>query len=134
MFRDRMLEIVQAHDSAAPLLLFYTPHVAHCPLQVPRDYLDRFAVLTNGTDETACSSQTPSINPNGSQFACRAQCVRAGVRECVWCVGALVFLCVVRGCKQFRMRARARACVCVCAVVVRWHRLIRSCVIETELL
>ena len=34
LFRDRLLDVVKAHDPTDPLLLFYTPHVAHCPLQV----------------------------------------------------------------------------------------------------
>lgn len=73
VFRDRLLSVVAAHDPADPLMLFYTPHVAHCPLQVPVEYLDRFTPLTNGTDEQTCHAQTASINPNGSAFACRAQ-------------------------------------------------------------
>jgi hypothetical protein len=36
IFRDRLLSIVHEHDLARPLLLFYTPHVAHMPLQVPQ--------------------------------------------------------------------------------------------------
>ena len=48
LFRDRMLEIVVAHDmDAGPLLLFYAPHVAHLPLQSPPEYLERFIPLTN---------------------------------------------------------------------------------------
>jgi len=54
-------------------MLFYAPHVAHCPLQVPESYLARFAAMTNGTDEQTCSVQTASINPQNSSFACRAQ-------------------------------------------------------------
>ena len=73
VFRDRMATIVAEHDPADPLLLFYTPHVAHCPLQVPADVLARFANLTDGTDETQCSAQTAAINPEGSSFSCRAQ-------------------------------------------------------------
>ena len=73
VFRDRMTAILAAHDPTDPLLLFYTPHVAHCPLQVPAHVLARFAAMTNGTDETKCSAQTAAINPDGSPFACRAQ-------------------------------------------------------------
>jgi hypothetical protein len=36
IFRDRLLRIVHEHNLARPLLLFYTPHVAHMPLQVPQ--------------------------------------------------------------------------------------------------
>ena len=34
LFKDRLLEIVDGHDTDSPLALIYTPHVAHCPLQV----------------------------------------------------------------------------------------------------
>lgn len=40
---------------------------------MPANYLDRFAAITNGTDETTCQQQTAEINPDGSAFACRAQ-------------------------------------------------------------
>ena len=73
LFRDRLLSVIKDHDPVDPLLLFYTPHVVHCPLQVPPDYLAHFAALTNGTDETICSTQTAYVNPDGSAFACRAQ-------------------------------------------------------------
>ena len=76
-----MLHIVDTHDVARPLLLFYTPHVAHLPLQVLPSYLEKFAALTKGTDETLCSGfQAPTrppvksyVNPEGSPWACRAQ-------------------------------------------------------------
>ena len=81
LFRDRMLHIVDAHDAARPLMLFYTPHVAHLPLQVPPSYLEKFAALTKGTDETLCSGfQAPTrppvtgyVNPEASPWSCRAQ-------------------------------------------------------------
>ena len=76
-----MLHIVDTHDVARPLMLFYTPHVAHLPLQVPPSYLEKFAALTQGTDETLCSGfQAPTrppvkgyVNPEGSPWSCRAQ-------------------------------------------------------------
>ena len=34
LFRDRMVALVGLHDPSTPLMLFYTPHAAHCPLQV----------------------------------------------------------------------------------------------------
>ena len=70
-------QVLSAHDPSSPMMLFYTPHVVHCPLQVPPDYLEKFAKLTNGTDEKACHAQTPYINPTqqitGGGYACRAQ-------------------------------------------------------------
>ena len=77
-----MLAIVHAHDPAHPLLLFYTPHVAHMPLQVPARYLDRFIPLANGSDERVCGGfkfpcKPPNpfvVNPtHPGVFSCRAQ-------------------------------------------------------------
>eukprot|EP01064_Diplonema_japonicum_P013579 TRINITY_DN2111_c2_g1_i1.p1 TRINITY_DN2111_c2_g1~~TRINITY_DN2111_c2_g1_i1.p1 ORF type:complete len:544 (+),score=167.27 TRINITY_DN2111_c2_g1_i1:47-1633(+) len=73
LFEERLTSIIHGHNPAQPLFLFYTPHVAHCPLQVPPEYMERFSALTEGTDEPACSAQTPYVNPQGSKFACRAQ-------------------------------------------------------------
>ena len=59
-FRDRVLSIITEHPTPAttPLFVLYTPHVAHCPLQSPQEYIDRFAPLTAGTDEPHCIQQT----------------------------------------------------------------------------
>jgi arylsulfatase B len=94
IFRDRLLSIVREHDAAKPLLLFYTPHVAHMPLQVPAEYLDRFRPLTESGpgDEGLCGQFSfPCTPPNAlvldpatgctggensskpCHFACRAQ-------------------------------------------------------------
>ncbi len=66
MFRDRVIDIINNHNvgicpdvlqerlliashflqmSDKPLFLLYTPHVAHCPLQVPKDWLDRYNMV-----------------------------------------------------------------------------------------
>jgi len=51
--------------------LMYTAHVAHCPLQVPKDYLEKFN-FTN--DEGLCQAQTSYIYPNQTdKYSCRAQ-------------------------------------------------------------
>jgi len=74
MFRDRVVETIAGHDFAArPLFLVYTPHVAHCPLQVPQEQLARFAWLPE--DESTCQAQTPYIFPGSSagDYRCRAQ-------------------------------------------------------------
>ncbi|CAE7326290.1 Arsb [Symbiodinium sp. KB8] len=72
-FRDRILSIVDKHNFSQNLFLLYTPHVAHCPLQVPQSYLDAFDFM--GDDESACSAQTPYIFPgsSASDFKCRQQ-------------------------------------------------------------
>lgn len=73
IFRDRVLEILEQHDpSQGPLYLQYNPHVAHCPLQVPQDWLERF---TFPNDEAVCQAQTAVIFPGSgpADYRCRNQ-------------------------------------------------------------
>jgi arylsulfatase B len=46
-----------------PLFLQYAPHVAHCPLQVPQEYLDKFDFMDHPVydDGTSCKAQTNTI-------------------------------------------------------------------------
>eukprot|EP00934_Nitzschia_sp_Nitz4_P000146 Nitzschia sp. Nitz4//scaffold248_size28759//7765//8979//NITZ4_008106-RA/size28759-processed-gene-0.13-mRNA-1//1//CDS//3329543983//146//frame0 len=77
IFLDRMKKVIREHDTTEPLLLFYAPHVAHCPLQVPPKYLEKFdGVIPPASDEPLCRAQTPNIFPlNQTQpnFSCRKQ-------------------------------------------------------------
>lgn len=94
LFLERMKKIVRNHPKehpTEPLFLFYAPHVAHCPLQVPQEYLDKFDEkddnddddddedhhLLFSDDETVCRAQTPRIlSPNTTKdapFSCRKQ-------------------------------------------------------------
>jgi len=73
IFRDRVLDIIANHDpSVGPLYLQYDPHIAHCPLQVPRDWLERYDYPN---DESTCRSQTAHIFPGstGKDYRCRNQ-------------------------------------------------------------
>jgi len=72
LFRDRVLSIIAAHDASRPLFLVYTPHIAHCPLQVPADWLARF---TEADDEAECQQQTTYIFPGSTakDYRCRNQ-------------------------------------------------------------
>ena len=72
LFRDRVLSIVGSHDVSQPLFLVYTPHIAHCPLQVPEDWLARF---DEPDDEALCQAQTASIFPGSTSkdYRCRNQ-------------------------------------------------------------
>eukprot|EP00322_Chrysochromulina_rotalis_P022631 CAMPEP_0115845690 /NCGR_PEP_ID=MMETSP0287-20121206/9485_1 /TAXON_ID=412157 /ORGANISM="Chrysochromulina rotalis, Strain UIO044" /LENGTH=644 /DNA_ID=CAMNT_0003299477 /DNA_START=71 /DNA_END=2005 /DNA_ORIENTATION=- len=45
VFREQALAIVSAHDTSAPLFLFYSFHLVHTPLQVPAEYLTRIDAL-----------------------------------------------------------------------------------------
>ena len=73
LFRDRVLSIIEQHDPAqGPLYLQYDPHIAHCPLQVPQDWLARFNA---GNDEAVCQAQTARIFPGSGpkDYRCRNQ-------------------------------------------------------------
>ena len=73
LFRDRVLSIIEQHDPAlGPLYLQYDPHIAHCPLQVPQDWLARFSA---GNDEAVCQAQTARIFPGSGpkDYRCRNQ-------------------------------------------------------------
>lgn len=56
LFQRELVGIVEKHDPQQPMLLFYAPHVAHCPLQVPKEYFDKFSFMEN--DEDKCRVQT----------------------------------------------------------------------------
>jgi len=72
IFRDRVHEILSTHDASEPLFMLYTPHVAHCPLQVPPEWLARFQLPD---DEAACQAQTPYVFPGSGpgDYRCRSQ-------------------------------------------------------------
>lgn len=75
IFIQRMQNIIDSHDPSDPLFLFYAPHIAHCPLQVPQNYLDRLDFIEDDTD--MCKAQTPNILPPSEvpppPFSCRRQ-------------------------------------------------------------
>lgn len=78
LFRDRVMDIInRAASSDTPLFLVYTPHVAHCPLMVPKEQLAKFNL---SDDEAACHvgaslDNTPYIFPGSTiaDFRCRSQ-------------------------------------------------------------
>lgn len=77
LYQRELVGIIEQHDAATPLFLFYAPHVAHCPLQVPKDNYDRFGFMTN--DEHKCRAQTVNgthtIDPHHPEleYKCRQQ-------------------------------------------------------------
>ena len=75
MFRDRVMSIIDDWDQQKPLFLVFTPHVAHCPLQVPEDVWEKFDFED---DEGQCKAQTPYIFPgtkgaDPASYRCRSQ-------------------------------------------------------------
>ena len=45
LFKERVLNIISKHDRSNPLFLYYAPHIAHAPLQVPGEYLKKFSFI-----------------------------------------------------------------------------------------
>eukprot|EP00448_Togula_jolla_P039179 CAMPEP_0170621492 /NCGR_PEP_ID=MMETSP0224-20130122/28627_1 /TAXON_ID=285029 /ORGANISM="Togula jolla, Strain CCCM 725" /LENGTH=601 /DNA_ID=CAMNT_0010947749 /DNA_START=45 /DNA_END=1850 /DNA_ORIENTATION=- len=82
-FEKRINDIIWQHDKSNPLFLFYAPHVAHCPLQVPKEYLDKFAFMSTVNDSQTESCSTAGHNvkgintkpgePQPEQWNCRRQ-------------------------------------------------------------
>lgn len=77
LYQQELLSVINNHDPSTPLMLFYAPHVAHCPLQVPKAYYDNFGFMTD--DEGKCSQQTVkgvhTIDPHypDLEYKCRQQ-------------------------------------------------------------
>jgi len=42
-FADRVYAAILSHDISKPLFIFWAPHAVHDPLEVPKEYLDRFS-------------------------------------------------------------------------------------------
>lgn len=108
LYRDELVGIIQKHDPSTPLLVFYAPHVAHCPLQVPKEYYDKFSFMED--DEGKCSAQTVkglhSIDPRypDLEYKCRQQVsytlhvvcvliVSYFVLECAFCLLTALLTC-----------------------------------------
>jgi arylsulfatase I/J len=45
IFRNRMLDILHAHDQSKPLFLQYDSKLCHYPMQAPQEYQDRFKFI-----------------------------------------------------------------------------------------
>lgn len=72
------MNVIEKHNhTESPLMMFYAPHVAHCPLQVPKFYYDKFGWMTD--DEGECAKQTVkglhTIDPHhpNLEYKCRQQ-------------------------------------------------------------
>lgn len=77
LYQNELLRIIDLHNPEDPIFLFYAPHVAHCPLQVPKEYYDKFDFMSD--DEGFCSKQTVKdehpIDPEHLEmkYQCRRQ-------------------------------------------------------------
>ena len=77
LYMRELVNVVVNHDASQPLMMFYAPHVAHCPLQVPKFYYDKFSWMSD--DEGKCAAQTVkgvhTIDPHHPEleYKCRQQ-------------------------------------------------------------
>ena len=44
-FSERLMSVINNHDLSTPLFLYYAPHIAHCPLEVPDRYAQKFSFI-----------------------------------------------------------------------------------------
>ncbi|XP_065839147.1 arylsulfatase B-like isoform X2 [Oscarella lobularis] len=49
LFEQHVLQVLQNHDPSIPLFLYYAPHIAHTPLQVPQSYAEKFSFIDDKT-------------------------------------------------------------------------------------
>ena len=47
LFKRRLLQVLNEHNPSTPLFLYYAPHIAHRPLQVPDNYAKKFNFIDN---------------------------------------------------------------------------------------
>ena len=45
LFKQRLLDVSNNHDTSTPLFLYYAPHIVHTPFQVPDSYLNEFSFI-----------------------------------------------------------------------------------------
>jgi arylsulfatase B len=45
IFVEEVLARIAAHDPSTPFMLFWAPHIAHAPLEVPQAYVDKFSFI-----------------------------------------------------------------------------------------
>ena len=60
IFGDKVLATIAAHDPADPFFLFWAPHIAHAPLEVPQAFVDKFAWI--GKDSNSRMMYAAMVN------------------------------------------------------------------------
>ena len=56
LLAQQAIALIETHDAATPLFLFWAPHAVHTPLQVPQPYIERFSFMAP-TDKPAHERQ-----------------------------------------------------------------------------
>mmetsp|Transcript_14657 Transcript_14657/g.16265 ORF Transcript_14657/g.16265 Transcript_14657/m.16265 type:complete len:533 (+) Transcript_14657:62-1660(+) len=47
LFEQYVFDVLDNHDPSTPLFLFWAPHSIHTPLEVPKEYVDKFSFIDN---------------------------------------------------------------------------------------
>jgi arylsulfatase I/J len=50
LFTNRVVKIIDEHDPATPLFIYYAMHLLHSPLCVPAPYLQKFSFILDNED------------------------------------------------------------------------------------
>jgi arylsulfatase I/J len=64
LFRDRMTQIISAHDASTPLYLNYDSKVAHYPQQAPQEYQDKFDFITDSINRKMYHAMVTCLDDN----------------------------------------------------------------------
>ena len=75
LFRDRMTEIIQAHDAGTPLYLNYDSKVAHYPQQAPVEYQQKFSFITDSVNRMMYHSMVNYLDDNLANVTVRPSAV-----------------------------------------------------------
>ena len=73
MLEARVQSILTGAAPGEPLFIYWAPHTAHYPLEVPQEWYDRYDYVTD--DEPGCNVTQSMIFPGStpSQYSCRRQ-------------------------------------------------------------
>ena len=82
LFRDRMTEIIQAHDAGTPLYLNYDSKVAHYPQQAPVEYQQKFSFITDSVNRMMYHSMVNYLDDNLANVTVRPSA--ALTKQVVW--------------------------------------------------
>mmetsp|Transcript_15023 Transcript_15023/g.33125 ORF Transcript_15023/g.33125 Transcript_15023/m.33125 type:complete len:658 (+) Transcript_15023:78-2051(+) len=77
LFKERVLEIIRNHDVSSPLFLFYSFHLIHTPLQVPKAWLHKI------DDMVKAAGGKPFDDQNRRLYAAMTLYMDAAIGEAV---------------------------------------------------
>lgn len=89
LFEQHVLQVIDDHNPAQPLFIFWAPHIVHQPLQVPQHFIDKFSMIAP-TDDDAHSRQYYHAMVNFADD-CVGNITAALKRKGMWSDTVLVF-------------------------------------------